>query len=78
MRSVTRTRVEAIDTFIDELELAALGFSRTTPAATGRLACDPSTLLEIYSIVASTACSRAGGGNATRVVTNKPPSSRTR
>jgi transposase len=37
-----------IDVFIDELELAAFRFARMTPAATGRPAYDPSTLLKIY------------------------------
>jgi transposase len=40
--------VRAIEVFIDELELAALGFSGMTPAATGRPAYHPSTLLKIY------------------------------
>ena len=40
--------VRVIDVFIDELDLAALGFSGTTPAATGRPAYHPSTLLKIY------------------------------
>jgi hypothetical protein len=34
--------------FIDELDLAALGFAGMTPAATGRPAYHPSTLLKIY------------------------------
>ena len=40
--------VRVIEVFIDELDLAALGFSRMTPAATGRPAYHPSTLLKIY------------------------------
>jgi transposase len=40
--------VRVIDVFIDELELAALGFAGMTPAATGRPAYHPSTLLKIY------------------------------
>ena len=40
--------VRVIEVFIDELELAALGFSGVTPAATGRPAYHPSTLLKIY------------------------------
>src|ERR1700683_5055315 len=39
--------VRVIEVFIDELDLAALGFSRMTPAATGRPAYHPSTL-KIY------------------------------
>src|SRR5437667_416348 len=40
--------VRVIEIFIDELDLAALGFSGTTPAVTGRPAYHPSTLLKIY------------------------------
>src|SRR6266576_3873565 len=40
--------VRVIEVFIDELNLAALGFSGMTPAATGRPAYHPSTLLKIY------------------------------
>jgi transposase len=40
--------VRVIDVFVDELDLAALGFSGVTPAATGRPAYHPSTLLKIY------------------------------
>src|SRR3954468_13819351 len=40
--------VRVIEVFIDELDLASLGFSGMTPAATGRPAYRPSTLLKIY------------------------------
>jgi transposase len=40
--------VRVIEAFIDELDLAALGFTGMTPAATGRPAYHPSTLLKIY------------------------------
>ena len=40
--------VRVIEAFIEELDLAALGFSGMTPAATGRPAYHPSTLLKIY------------------------------
>jgi transposase len=40
--------VRAIEVFIEELDLAALGFAGMTPAATGRPAYHPSTLLKIY------------------------------
>src|SRR6266851_783049 len=40
--------VRVIEVFIDELDLAALGFSGMTRAATGRPAYHPSTLLKIY------------------------------
>src|SRR4030088_2737655 len=39
--------VRVVEVFIDELDLAALGFSGMTPAATGRPAYHPSTLLKI-------------------------------
>jgi transposase len=41
-------RVVVIDVIIDELDLEALGFVGVTPAATGRPAYYPSTLLKIY------------------------------
>ena len=53
--------VRVVEVFIDELDLTALGFSGMTPAATGRPAYHPSTLL--------TACSRAGGSNEKRSAT---------
>src|ERR1700747_1435944 len=40
--------VRVVDVFIDELDLAVLGFSGMTPAATGRPAYHPSTMLKIY------------------------------
>jgi transposase len=40
--------VRVIEVFINELDLAALGFLGMTPAATGRPAYHPSTLLKIY------------------------------
>src|SRR5215212_6556669 len=40
--------VRVIEVFIDELDLASLGFSGMTPAATGRPAYRPATLLKIY------------------------------
>ena len=40
--------VRVVEVFIDELDLAALGFSGMTPAVTGRPAYHPSTLLKIY------------------------------
>jgi transposase len=58
--------VRVIEVFIDELDLAALGFSGMAPAATGRPAYHPSTLLKIYSTATSTAFSRAGGWNVKR------------
>ena len=40
--------VRAVDAFVDELELAKLGFEGAEPAATGRPAYHPGTLLKIY------------------------------
>jgi transposase len=40
--------VRAIDVFIDELDLAAMGFAGVAPEATGRPAYHPATLLKIY------------------------------
>src|SRR5271156_146795 len=40
--------VRVIEVFIDELDLGAIGFSGMRPAATGRPAYHPSTLLKIY------------------------------
>src|ERR1700693_5044746 len=40
--------VRVIEVFIDELDLGALGFGGVRPAATGRPAYHPSTLLKIY------------------------------
>jgi hypothetical protein len=35
--------VRAVDVFVDELDLAGLGFGGVEPEATGRLACHPAT-----------------------------------
>ena len=40
--------VRVVEVFIDELDLGALGFEGVRPAATGRPAYHPSTLLKIY------------------------------
>ncbi|MBJ7579504.1 transposase, partial [Devosia sp. MC532] len=40
--------VRAIDAFIDELDLAQLGFARVVPALTGRPGYAPSTMLKLY------------------------------
>jgi transposase len=40
--------VRVVDVFIDELDLAALGFAGVVPEATGRPSYHPSTLLKIY------------------------------
>jgi transposase len=40
--------VRIIDAFVDELNLALLGFDRAAPAATGRPSYHPAVLLKIY------------------------------
>lgn len=40
--------VRVVDVYVDELDLAALGFERVQPMATGRPAYHPSMLLKIY------------------------------
>ncbi len=40
--------VRVIEVFIEELDLASLGFARMTPAATGRPPYHPASLLKIY------------------------------
>ena len=40
--------VRFIDAWVDRLELAALGFSQTLPAATGRPGYDPRAILKLY------------------------------
>ena len=40
--------VRVVDAFVDELDLAALGFAGTTPATTGRPSYAPAVLLKIY------------------------------
>jgi transposase len=40
--------VRAVDAFVDELDLAELGFAGTEPADTGRPAYHPAVLLKIY------------------------------
>jgi len=40
--------VRVIDAFVDGLDLAGLGFGRTSPAATGRPGYDPRDLLKLY------------------------------
>ena len=40
--------VRAVDVFVEELDLARVGFERARPADTGRPAYHPATLLKIY------------------------------
>lgn len=41
-------QVRVVDVFVDQLDLASLGFERAKPAATGRPAYHPSVLLKLY------------------------------
>jgi transposase len=41
-------QVRVIDIFVDELDLASLGFAGMLPAKTGRPAYHPAVLLKIY------------------------------
>src|ERR1700741_3990431 len=58
--------VRVIEAFIDELDLATLGFDCVVPGTTGRPAYHPATLLRSISTAISPACSRAGGSNGKR------------
>ena len=40
--------VRVVDIFVEELDLAALGFARVLPAKTGRPAYHPAVLLKLY------------------------------
>ena len=40
--------VRVVEAFVEELDLAALGFTKAAPAATGRTAYHPGVLLKIY------------------------------
>jgi transposase len=46
--SLKTTPVRIVDAFVEELELASLGFEGTTPASTGRPSYHPAVLLKIY------------------------------
>jgi len=48
--------VRAIDIFVDELDLAKFDFGGVEPAATGRPAYHPATLLKIYSLLSDQCC----------------------
>jgi transposase len=40
--------VRVIDVFVDELDLASMGFERASPATTGRPGYHPAVLLKLY------------------------------
>ena len=52
--------VQVIDVFVDELDLAALGFDGVAPEATGRPSYHPSVLLKLYIYGYLNRVSRAG------------------
>jgi len=56
--------VRAVDAFVDELDLAKLGFEGSEPASTGRPAYHPATLLKIYVYGYLNRLPRAGALNA--------------
>ena len=63
--------VRAIDVFVDELDLARLGFGGVEPEATGRPAYHPATLLKIYVYGYLTiGCNRAGGWSGSASATS--------
>ena len=43
-----RNPVRVVDVFVDELDLAQLGFEGMEPAQTGRPACHPAVMLKLY------------------------------
>ncbi len=43
--------VRIVDTFVDELDLASMGFEGTTPAITGRPSYHPAVLLKLYMLI---------------------------
>ena len=58
--------VRVIEAFIDELDLAMLGFAGVVPETTGRPAYHPATLLKIYLYAISIGFSRADDWNGRR------------
>ena len=56
--------VRVVDLFVDELDLAALGFGRAVAARTGRPGYHPATLLKLFIYGNLTASPPAGGLSA--------------
>ena len=60
--------VRVIDLFVDEIDLAGLGFGRTVPATTGRPGYHPSVLLKLFiygylnRVPSSRRCGRTAAG----------------
>ena len=61
--------VRVVEAFIEELDLAALGFAGVVPEPTGRPSYHPATLLKIISMAISTALRLADGWSGKRSVT---------
>jgi hypothetical protein len=56
--------VRAVDAFIGELDMVALGFDGATPATTGRPTYHPGIMLKVNDMATSTASSPAAGWSA--------------
>lgn len=56
--------VRVVDAFVDELDLAGIGFEGMMPASTGRPSYHPGVLLKIYITATSTAYRAAGAWSA--------------
>ena len=56
--------VRVVDVFVEELDLAELGFSGVDPGATGRPSYHPSILLKLYIYAISIGFNRVGGLSA--------------
>jgi transposase len=62
--------VRAVDAFVDELDLAKLGFEGAEPASTGRPAYHPARCSRSTFTATSTACPRADALSARRSATS--------
>ena len=62
--------VRAVDAFVDELDLAKLGFEGAEPAARAGLRTTPARCSRSTSTATSTACPRAGAWSARRSATS--------
>jgi transposase len=63
--------VRVIDVFVDELDLAELGFSGVDPEATGRPSYHPAVLLKLYIYGYLNRFSRAAGSSVRPAATLK-------
>jgi transposase len=62
--------VRVVDAFVDELDLASLGFDGATPASIGRPSYHAAVLLKIYIYGISTAFSPAAGSSVSATGTS--------